>query len=162
MEHNFHIGMSKFACNEHTCCQKLIYFEENTVMVKQKYKDFTIDFPQCQPLSNLAMGVVSWSGFILLPCCSYSSRTVYSTSTTNCTFLLRVNENRKKLFSSTQFYMNKIEFEGMSGIILLVFCSKFSYIYLLINTDFAFVLVALYFTFSLLWFNWQNKMILFP
>lgn len=58
--------------------------------------------------------------------------------------------------------MNKIEFEGMSGIILLVFCSKFSYIYLLINTDFAFVLVALYFTFSLLWFNWQNKMILFP
>lgn len=43
--------------------------------------------------------------------------------------------------------MNKIEFEGMSGIILLVFCSKFTYIYLLINTDFAFVLVALYFIF---------------
>lgn len=104
------------------------------------------------------MGVVSLSGFILLPCCSYSSRTVYSTSTTNCTFLLRVNKSRKKLCSSAQFYMNKIEFEG---IILLVFCSKFTFIYLLINTDFAFVLVALYFTFSLLWFNWQNKMIVF-
>lgn len=51
------------------------------------------------------MGVVSWSGFILLPC--------------SLTFI----------YSSTQI--------------------------------FAFVLVALYFTFSLLWFNWQNKMIVF-
>lgn len=105
MKHNFHIVIPKFACNEHTCCQKLIDCEENKVMVKQNDKDFTIDFPQ-----KLAFELLS---------------------------------------------------HGSSFLEWLHIAALFTYIYLFINTDFAFVLVALYFTFSLLWFNWQNKMILF-
>lgn len=67
--------------------------------------------------------------------------------------------------SRTIDFPQKLAFEllshGSSFLEWLHIAALFTYIYLFINTDFAFVLVALYFTFSLLWFNWQNKMILF-